>query len=124
MRGRGRACPAQTTLQLARAGIDDVAEFDATVGRLFDEGASINALPVAYGLSADAIRSSLKRTGRARPSLAEPLSAEEIRLRFFGGCSICDKPPWLAQGVGWLCGHAAALRAGFVCALVRPVESR
>jgi hypothetical protein len=38
--------------------------------------------------------------------------SDEIKLRYFGGCSICKLAPFAAPGhpgCGWMCEHAAAL---------------
>ena len=64
VRGIGRASTDRSQGHLAKHGITHLAEFDATVSTLFDEGHPVDALRAAYGISADAIRTSLKRTGR------------------------------------------------------------
>jgi hypothetical protein len=61
-RGTGRRKIASSATYLARQGINDLHEFDRQVAVLHAEGNSINAIRNVYGLSADAIRNSLRRS--------------------------------------------------------------
>lgn len=48
--------------------------------------------------------------------LSSQIPAAEIRLRFWGGCSICGRQPVLKQqGSGWLCEHAATVSGADIC---------
>jgi hypothetical protein len=62
-RGSGREKLAASAMHLARKGIYNVVEFDRQVAVLYTEGNSANAIRLTYGLSADAIRASLRRSG-------------------------------------------------------------
>jgi predicted transcriptional regulator len=62
-RGAGRRNRSTSATYLARKGINDLAEFDRQVAALYAEGNSANALRLAYGVSPDAIRTSLHRSG-------------------------------------------------------------
>jgi hypothetical protein len=63
--GIGRRKRQTSATYLARKGINNLAEFDRQVATLYAEGNSINVIQKAYGLSGDAIRTSLHRSGIA-----------------------------------------------------------
>jgi hypothetical protein len=81
-RGAGRRKRHISARCLTRKGINDLAEFDRQVATLYTEGNSANAIRMVYGVSHEAIRTSLHRSGIAlRGKGNRPSKIPTLRIR-------------------------------------------
>lgn len=83
-RGMGRRTPALSARHLAKKGIGDLIVFDGAVAALYAEGNSAHSIAKGYGLSDEAIRTSLHRSGiplRGKGGKPSKIPAFGYRLR-------------------------------------------